>query len=84
MGEIAVNQNSTIILPVPLDLFKPFLEANGTYGQGVEASRREEEKEADRLYQEAVGDVSSEVSDDAVPDGSTPGGGVPGEATSER
>jgi regulator of protease activity HflC (stomatin/prohibitin superfamily) len=25
MGEIAVNQNSTIILPVPIDLIKPFL-----------------------------------------------------------
>jgi hypothetical protein len=24
MGEIAVNQNSTIILPIPLDLFRPF------------------------------------------------------------
>src|SRR4028119_1068104 len=63
MGEIAVNQNSTIILPIPLDLFRPFLESqNGTYGQGVEASRREEEKEAERLYQEAVGDVSTEAS----------------------
>ncbi|HSK85156.1 MAG TPA: hypothetical protein VK902_17420 [Rubrobacter sp.] len=38
MGEIAVNQNSTIILPIPLDLFRPFLESqNGTYGQGVAA-----------------------------------------------
>lgn len=25
MGEIAVNQNSTIILPVPIELFRPFL-----------------------------------------------------------
>ncbi len=70
MGEIAVNQNSTIILPIPLDLFRPFLESqNGTYGQGVQAARREEEKEAERLYEEAVGDVSSEV-----PDGGVPGG----------
>ncbi len=83
MGEIAVNQNSTIILPIPLDLFRPFLESqNGTYGQGVEASRREEEKEAEReaqrLYEEAVGDVSPEASDEeAVPGGSTPGGEAP-------
>src|ERR671913_272244 len=59
IGEIAVNQNSTIILPIPLDLFRPFLESqNGTYGQGVQAARREEkkeaEREAERLYQEAV------------------------------
>ncbi len=78
MGEIAVNQNSTIVLPVPIDLFRPFLESqNGSYGQGVRAARREEEKEAEReaeqLYQEAVGDATSEVSSEAVssemPDG---------------
>jgi regulator of protease activity HflC (stomatin/prohibitin superfamily) len=78
MGEIAVNQNSTIVLPVPIDLFRPFLESqNGSYGQGVRAARREEEKEAEReaerLYEEAVGDATSEVSSEAVssemPDG---------------
>jgi regulator of protease activity HflC (stomatin/prohibitin superfamily) len=68
MGEIAVNQNSTIILPVPLDLFKPFLESqNGNYGEGVRAERREEEKEAERLYEEAVGDAAREVSSEEVP-----------------
>jgi hypothetical protein len=87
MGEIAVNQNSTIILPIPLDLFRPFLESpNGTYGQGVQAARREEEKEAEReaerLYQEAAGDAASEVSDESVPSGSNPGGGAQGGATS--
>jgi hypothetical protein len=82
MGEIAVNQNSTIVLPVPIDLFRPFLESqNGTYGQGVRAARREEEREvereaereAERLYEEAVGDAASEVSSKEVssemPDG---------------
>ena len=82
MGEIAVNQNSTIVLPVPIDLFRPFLESqNGSYGQGVRAARREEEREvereaereAERLYEEAVGDVSPEVSSKEVrsemPDG---------------
>jgi regulator of protease activity HflC (stomatin/prohibitin superfamily) len=70
MGEIAVNQNSTIILPVPIDLFKPFLESqNGasSYGQEVRAARREEEKEAERLYKEAVGDATREVSSEEVP-----------------
>jgi regulator of protease activity HflC (stomatin/prohibitin superfamily) len=70
MGEIAVNQNSTIILPVPLDLFKPFLESqNGesSYGQEVRAARQEEEKEAERLYEEAVGDATREVSSEEVP-----------------
>ncbi|MDP9474481.1 MAG: slipin family protein [Actinomycetota bacterium] len=74
MGEIAVNQNSTIVLPVPIDLFRPFLESqNGSYGQGVRAARREEQKEAERLYEEAVGDAAREVSSEEVrgemPDG---------------
>ncbi len=74
MGEIAVNQNSTIVLPVPIDLFRPFLESqNGSYGQGVQAARREEEREAERLYEEAVGDLPSEASDGGVP-GETPRG----------
>src|SRR5215216_390817 len=72
MGEIAVNQNSTIILPVPIDLFRPFLESqNGSssssYGQEVRAARLEEEKEAERLYEEAVGEATREVSSEEVP-----------------
>src|ERR687898_3271402 len=72
MGEIASEQNSTIILPVPIDLFKPFLESqNGasssSYGQEVRAARLEEEKEAERLYEEAVGEASREVSSEEVP-----------------
>jgi regulator of protease activity HflC (stomatin/prohibitin superfamily) len=73
MGEIAVNQNSTIILPVPIDLLKPFMQStdgpNGasSYGQEVRAARREEEKEAERLYEEAVGDATREVSSEEVP-----------------
>jgi regulator of protease activity HflC (stomatin/prohibitin superfamily) len=78
MGEIAVNQNSTIILPIPIDLLRPYLEPqNGSYGEGVRASRREEEREAEReaerLYEETVGDAAREVSSEAVssemPDG---------------
>src|SRR3954453_9760650 len=70
MGEIATEQNSTIVLSVPLDLFKPFLESqNGSssYGQGVRAARREEKEEAERLYEEAVGEAGREVSSEEVP-----------------
>jgi regulator of protease activity HflC (stomatin/prohibitin superfamily) len=82
MGEIAVNQNSTIILPVPIDLIRPFMESqDGTYGEGVRAARREEkeaarreEEEAERLYEEAVGDISPETSTD--------GEQIPGETPS--
>jgi regulator of protease activity HflC (stomatin/prohibitin superfamily) len=75
MGEIAVNQNSTIILPVPIDLLRPYLSgpdgsSNGSRGDYEARARRErleEEEEAERLYEEAVGDVSREVSSAEVP-----------------
>ena len=42
-------------------------------GQEVRAARREEDKEAERLYEEAVGEASREVSSEEVssemPDG---------------
>src|ERR671932_2521953 len=67
MGEISSEQNSTIILPVPIDLIRPFLESqDGSYGKGVRAARREEEREAGRLYEEAVGDARREVSSEEV------------------
>jgi regulator of protease activity HflC (stomatin/prohibitin superfamily) len=40
MGEIAVNQNSTIVLPVPIDLIRPFMEpTNGADGTHYAAPR---------------------------------------------
>jgi regulator of protease activity HflC (stomatin/prohibitin superfamily) len=72
MGEIAVNHNSTIILPVPIDLLSPYLSRpDGTGGEDYEArgQRRERlaEEEAEQPYEEAVGDVSREVSTEEVP-----------------
>ncbi len=75
MGEIAVNQNSTIILPVPIDLLRPYLSgpdgspdgSRGDYEARAQRERLEEEKEAERLYEETVGDVSREVSSEEVP-----------------
>ncbi len=60
MGEIAVNQNSTIILPVPIDLLRPFLQdsANGAPQTQVNP---EDRREAERLYQEAVGGAAAEA-----------------------
>ena len=59
MGEIAVNQNSTIILPIPLDLFKPFLEGQDSSGERSRSARLEDE--------EAAGDARREMSSEAVP-----------------
>jgi regulator of protease activity HflC (stomatin/prohibitin superfamily) len=70
MGEIAVNQNSTIILPIPIDLLRPYLDLADGYGamaQKSEEERRREEREAQRRYEETVGDVSREVSSEEVP-----------------
>ena len=71
MGEIAVNQNSTIILPVPIDLLRPYLSqpdgARGDYEARAQRERLEEEEEAERLYEEAVGEVSHEPSSEAPP-----------------
>src|SRR3712207_4855334 len=60
MGEIAVNQNSTIVLPVPIDLLRPYLNSSldgyGASAQKSEEQRRREEREAERRYKEALGD----------------------------
>jgi regulator of protease activity HflC (stomatin/prohibitin superfamily) len=78
MGEIASEQNSTIILPIPLDLLRPYLEGSNGSGDGYESSRASSrgegrEEEAERLYEKAVGDVRREVSSEEVstemPDG---------------
>jgi regulator of protease activity HflC (stomatin/prohibitin superfamily) len=72
MGEIAVNQNSTIVLPVPLDLFKPYLESHNGYGASShkksEEERKREEREAEKRYQETIGEAAREVPDQ-MPDG---------------
>src|SRR3712207_5060268 len=73
MGEIAVNQNSTIILPIPIDLLRPYLESSNGSGDGyarkAQQERREEEEEAERMYEEAVGEVPRDEAPDEMPRG---------------
>jgi len=69
MGEIAVNQNSTIILPVPVDLIRPFLDSTDEIPEGGARTARREEEEAERLYEEAVGEASPEAAPDEVASG---------------
>jgi regulator of protease activity HflC (stomatin/prohibitin superfamily) len=77
MGEIAVNQNSTIILPVPIDLLRPYLSGpDGSrvdYEARAQRERLEEEEEAKHLYEEAVGDVPREAAAEEI-GGETPRG----------
>jgi len=68
MGEIAVNQNSTIVLPIPLDLFKPYLNSSSSL-DGYEASavqKKSQEMEPMRGYEKTEGDAPS-----VTPDGET-------------
>jgi regulator of protease activity HflC (stomatin/prohibitin superfamily) len=63
LTEVASENNSTIILPVPVDLFRPYLEASSGSGDDYARqppARRREEEEAERLYEEAVGEARSE------------------------
>jgi regulator of protease activity HflC (stomatin/prohibitin superfamily) len=71
MGEIAVNQNSTIVLPVPIDLLRPYLDrsdGSGSSAQKSEEERRKEEREAQRRYEQTIGEASREVPGQ-MPDG---------------
>ena len=74
MGEIAVNQNSTIILPIPIDLLKPYLSSShdgyGSSAQKSEEERRREEREAERRYEQTIREASKEVPGQ-MPDGET-------------
>ena len=64
LTEISSENNSTVILPVPIDLFRPYLGGSNGSSDGqarqARAARLREEEEAERLYEEAVGQASSE------------------------
>src|SRR4028119_752377 len=67
LTEISSENSSTVILPVPMDLFRPYLgESNGSgdvQASQARAARLREEEEAERLYEEAVGQASPEQHD---------------------
>jgi hypothetical protein len=81
LGEIAVNQNSTIVLPVPIDLLRPYLGSSSPkgsgdgYGASTQKSDEEgkrEEREAQRRYEQTVAEASGEVLGQ-IPDGEAGG-----------
>jgi regulator of protease activity HflC (stomatin/prohibitin superfamily) len=62
LSEISSEQSSTTIIPVPLELFQPYLQdLDGSSGdrRQSQVARRREEEEAERLYEEAVGERPS-------------------------
>ena len=75
MNEISNQQNSTIILPIPIDLFKPYLSQNGN-GSKTRPEATQEEKNADELYRQVTKQAAREVPDempDDLSDGSANG-----------
>jgi regulator of protease activity HflC (stomatin/prohibitin superfamily) len=57
LTEISSEQSSTVILPVPMDLFRPYLgTGDGHLPKGPTEVRREDKEEAEHLYEEAVGE----------------------------
>src|SRR5215218_6876272 len=77
LAEISSEQSSTVILPVPIDLFRPYLGGSNGSGDGHARQpqvRRNEEREAERRYEEAVGQARSEQEavQELAPDGANP------------
>src|SRR5829696_2537694 len=61
LNEVSSENNSTIILPVPLDMFRPFLGAgDGNHPARQPEVQSREEREAERRYEEAIGEVKTE------------------------
>src|SRR5829696_2148310 len=76
LAEISSEQSSTVILPIPIDLFKPYLDVHSTNGSSKSPQvRRKEEAEAERRYEETVGQARSEqqaMREELGPDGTNP------------
>jgi regulator of protease activity HflC (stomatin/prohibitin superfamily) len=62
MGEIATEQNSTIILPIPLDLFKPYLNSSSPDGHEASAGQKKgHEMETMRGDENTEGDAPNVI-----------------------
>jgi hypothetical protein len=60
LAEISSERSSTIILPIPIDLFKPYLDLHSTTGSSGPPQARREEAEAEGRYEETVGQARRE------------------------
>lgn len=65
LNEVANQQNSTIILPVPIDLFQPFMQnMNGSNGNSKTSNSKPKKANPDdksEAYEEVIEKASSEV-----------------------
>ncbi len=75
LNGIANEQNSTILFPIPVELFRPYLSQPDDVGDGYTRSKsleeqRREKREAEHTYEEAVGEAAREVGDEVGREGS--------------
>jgi regulator of protease activity HflC (stomatin/prohibitin superfamily) len=59
LTEISSENSSTVILPVPMDLFRPYLGTGNGHQAAAQPEVRRDEEEVERLYDEAIGEVRS-------------------------
>jgi regulator of protease activity HflC (stomatin/prohibitin superfamily) len=57
LGEVSSENSSTVILPIPMDLFRPYLGLGNGHRAAAQPEARRDEEEPDRLYDEAVREV---------------------------
>jgi len=55
MSEIAVNQNSTIVLPIPIDLLSPYIHGPNGAAKDLSGSARPSRQEGSDLYDQTMG-----------------------------
>ena len=55
MSEIAVNQNSTIVLPIPIDLLSPYIHGPNGAAKNLSGSARPSRQEGSDLYDQTMG-----------------------------
>lgn len=55
MGEIAVNQNSTIVLPIPMDLLSPYIHGPNGAAKNPPGSAQPSRQEGSDLYDQTMG-----------------------------
>ena len=67
MGEIATEQNSTIILPIPLDLFRPYLGSSSPDGQGAKVAQKKGREEERTGRSGSAASLPEEMAEGAFP-----------------
>jgi hypothetical protein len=60
LAELSSERSSTVILPIPIDLFKSYLDLHSTTGSSGPPQARREEAEPEGRYEETVSQACRE------------------------